>query len=111
MRDSTPTRWNPAPVKKDPPCGTCRPLIHRWNVDAVSMYARCAGQWNYNPVSGNAVSLKTTEIEAEMRIVGIKKKHRAQLVDDVRALAAFVVQCWDRERERLRESSNGRTQN
>lgn len=74
------------------------------------LYARCSGQWNYNPVSGQAVSLKTTEIEAEMRILRVKKKHRAGLIDDVRAIASLVVQFWDRERERLKES-NGRTQN
>lgn len=62
-------------------------------------------------MSGHAVSLKTTEIEAEMRIMRIKKKHRADLIDEVRAIAALVVGFLDRERERLKESNNGRTQN
>jgi len=71
-------------------------------MDATILYSRVSGQWNYHPTSGRATSLKTSEIESEMRILQVKKSDRRELLDAVRAIAATVCKCWDAESERLR---------
>jgi hypothetical protein len=104
-KDSRPSRWNPNPAKKDPPCGTCRPGIHNWNLESVSLYCRVSGQWAYHPVAGYAVALPTTEINAEMDALCVPRTEWAERLDEVRELAGMILRCWQRERERLKEQN------
>lgn len=104
-KESRPSRWNPNPVQKDPPCGTCRPGIHNWNLEAVSLYSRVSGQWAYHPVAGCAVTLPTTEINAEMDALGVPRTEWAERLDAVRELAGMILRCWQRERERVQEQN------
>lgn len=104
-KESRPSRWNKNPAKKDPPCAECRPGVHAWNVESVHLYSRVSGQWEYHPVSGEAVSLKTTEINAEMEALGVPRAEWVERLDAVRELSRLILKCWQRERERLKETN------
>lgn len=104
-RRSTPTRWNKKPERVLPPCETCWPGIHPFNNNAATLYARVSGQWHYHPVSGEPVSLKTTEIIAELQALCVPTDQWAIRLDGVRELANIIAKFWARERERLKEEN------
>lgn len=74
-------------------------------MQAFNLYVRVSGQWNYHPTEGCAVSLKTTEINAELYAMNIEREEWVDHLDAVRELASIILKCWERERERLKEQN------
>lgn len=85
---------------KEPPCGTCRPVILPENDEAVAVYLRCQDQWRLAP-SGLKMGLEAGSVETVMGLMQVADP--LECFDKVRRISSEVAGLLAKEAEKERD--------
>jgi hypothetical protein len=91
-------------IKKEPPCETCFPGVHRWNTAAVAVYKECENQ--YVEINGHIVGLSLEAFEIACEWHGIIEEERQEIWTKVKVIVGtLIAQCVEKaeEEKRLRK--------
>ncbi|MGB3212444.1 MAG: DUF1799 domain-containing protein [Desulforhopalus sp.] len=93
-------RWDKIePVKKEPPCGKCRPGLHPDNALAVEIYNRCSDQWRFSEVTG-MLTIDNSNIQVVLAAMRIDRQVRLDLLDDVKLIVGEIANLINQERDK-----------
>lgn len=76
----------------------------------MSAYSRCSGQWIISP-SGDLVALRGEAVSRTVKDMGIPKKDRLAVIDDVRFIFERVAKLVNADRAEKRERERDKQKN
>lgn len=66
--------------------------VHPGNAEAVGWFMRMQRRWVVSEMSGHYVRLDDTAVAAQMDMRGVKKKHRAKLLDQLMVMESAALE-------------------
>lgn len=71
--------------------------IFRENGEACEWFLRMQQRWVIAEMSGRHVRFDDQAIESQMKLRGVKKKHRAQLLDELMVMESAALEVLNKE--------------